>query len=108
MPARIVKIELGGDVDHGRLDEDADHPPVTGGNSATSRAPDSGASGPIIAPSIAARMRSGSAKADAPRSSRAPRDRTSVGEGKRGSVRVDLGGRRTMKKKKKKIKKKQT
>src|SRR3546814_2973018 len=55
MPARIVKIELGGDVDHGRLDEDADHPPVTGGNSATSRAPDSGASGPIIAPSIAAR-----------------------------------------------------
>src|SRR3546814_4610485 len=57
MPARIVKIELGGDVDHGRLDEDADHPPVTGGNSATSRAPDSGASGPIIAPSIAARMR---------------------------------------------------
>src|SRR3546814_18077539 len=72
MPARIVKIELGGDVDHGRLDEDADHPPVTGGNSATSRAPDSGASGPIIAPSIAARMRSGSAKADAPRSSRAP------------------------------------
>src|SRR3546814_19695644 len=73
MPARIVKIELGGDVDHGRLDEDADHPPVTGGNSATSRAPASGASGPIIAPSIAARLRSGSAKADAPRPSPAPR-----------------------------------
>src|SRR3546814_17909303 len=78
MPARIVKIELGGDVDHGRLDEDADHPPVTGGNSAPSRAPDSGASGPIIAPSIAARMRSVSAKAHTPRASRAPSTATNA------------------------------
>ena len=57
MPTRVVEVEFGGHIDRRRLDKDADHPPVTGGNSATSRAPDSGASGPIITPSTAARIR---------------------------------------------------
>src|SRR3546814_12559953 len=73
MPAGIVQVELSRDVDRGRLDEDADHPPVTGGHSATSRACTSGASGPIIAPSTAALTRVGSAKADASTSQTASR-----------------------------------
>ena len=65
----VMPVDLGSDIDRIGLDRDADHPPVTGGNKATSRP--SAASGAAMTPSIAPRMRAGSAKASAPRTSRA-------------------------------------
>ena len=53
------------DVDRVSRDEDADHPPVTGGKIATSRAPASGASDATNAWSTAARSRVRSANASA-------------------------------------------
>src|SRR3546814_19098735 len=53
--AGVVRRQFGRDVDRFRADRDADHPPVTGGNSATSPASPIGASAPTIAPSTADR-----------------------------------------------------
>ena len=64
-PRRLDERQLGGRIDRLGRDADVDHPPVTGGNSATSRAPPIGASSGAKVPSTAARSRAGSAKASA-------------------------------------------